>query len=138
MAEFSDFELLEKVVKATKQKDITIKEIDNQLKNFKVQANENGYYDETAVKTLVDHFKLLTGKKKSDRALIAELQRENQNLRQQITELNSLTSKIDEAVNKVIDSINSSNTPQETASQPLSQEDLDQLSPDNLSFDNEF
>lgn len=86
---YSKFEILEKVVKTTKDKSITISDVDKKIKKFKLKADEDGYYDDLDVKVLVDNFKLQTSKKKSDKALISELQKENQFLREQVREQSS-------------------------------------------------
>lgn len=86
---YSNFEILEKVVKATKDKSITISDVDKQLKRFKIEANKDGNYDDVDVKVIIDHFKLLSSKKRSDKALISELQKENQFLREQVREQSS-------------------------------------------------
>lgn len=86
---YSNFEILEKAVKSTKDKSLTIDQIDKYLRKSKVPTDTRGYYDDTTAKLVVDHFKLQTSKKKSDKALISELQKENQFLREQVREQSS-------------------------------------------------
>lgn len=105
MSQFSGFEILEKVVKATKDKNITISDVDKQLKKFKIKADEDGYYDDLDVEVVVDHFKLQNSKRKSDKALISELQKENQHLREQSREQSARFDDLEEKLEGSFDQL---------------------------------
>lgn len=102
MAKYSKFEILEAVVKATREKAITIDEIEKQLK--KLKATDDGGYDETVKRSVVDHFKLKKDLAKGDKAMINFLTKRNKELTQEIAKLRKENGQL-KAIRSIVDQV---------------------------------
>ena len=89
MNNFSKYEIFEAAVKATKDKTLTLKDVEIQLKKLGFSASDKEFSNTTKL-AVVDRFKLEKAKKQSDKQVIASLEREVQTLRQQLNQQDKL------------------------------------------------
>ena len=89
MNNFSKYEIFEAAVKATKDKTLTLKDVETQLKKLGFSASDKEFSNTTKL-AVVDRFKLEKAKKQSDKQVIASLEREVQTLRQQLNQQDKL------------------------------------------------
>lgn len=111
MNNFSKYEIFEAAVKATKDKTLTLKDVEIQLKKLGFSASDKEFSNTTKL-AVVDRFKLEKAKKQSDKQVIASLEREVQTLRQQLNQqdklaelLRQIDAKIDQLPEKISDLI---------------------------------
>lgn len=111
MNNFSKYEIFEAAVKATKDKTLTLKDVEIQLKKLGFSASDKEFSNTTKL-AVVDRFKLEKAKKQSDKQVIASLEREVQTLRQQLNQqdklaelLSQIDAKIDQLPEKISDLI---------------------------------
>ena len=83
MNKFSKYEIFEAAVKATKDKNLTLKDVEVQLKKLGFSTSEKEFSNATRL-AVVARFKLEKAKKQSDKQLIASLEKEVQDLRKQL------------------------------------------------------
>lgn len=115
MNNFSKYEILEAAVKATKDKTITLRDVEGQIKKLGLKTTEQGYTASTK-RAIVSRFKLEKAQKKSDKQLITSLTREVQNLHQQLDNqdqladlLKQIDAKIDQLPEKISNLISQNN-----------------------------
>lgn len=92
---YSKYELLEAVIKATRDKSITLDEIEKQMRALKVKPDD--LVSDSVRKAVVDHFKLAKQVSRSDKAMISALKKENARLREENQHLKQIIDgKIDQ------------------------------------------
>lgn len=74
MNKFSKYEIFEAAVKATKDKNLTLKDVEVQLKKLGFSTSEKEFSNATRL-AVVARFKLEKAKKQSDKQLIASLEK---------------------------------------------------------------
>ena len=100
MNNFSKYEIFEAAVKATKDKTLTLKDVETQLKKLGFSASDKEFSNTTKL-AVVDRFKLEKAKKQSDKQVIASLEREVQTLRQQLNQQDKLAELLRNSESKV-------------------------------------
>ena len=136
MSNFSKYEIFEAAVKATKDKTLTLKDVEIQLKKLGFSASDKEFSNTTKL-AVVDRFKLEKAKKQSDKQVIASLEREVQNLRQQLAELlRQIDAKIDQLPEKIFDLIDQSSESKSHSNTSAESQSNDQLTLLNSLIDN--
>ncbi|NRN71855.1 hypothetical protein [Lactobacillus helveticus] len=142
MSNFSKYEIFEAAVKATKDKTLTLKDVEIQLKKLGFSASDKEFSNTTKL-AVVDRFKLEKAKKQSDKQVIASLEREVQNLRQQLDKqdklaelLRQIDAKIDQLPEKIFDLIDQSSESKSHSNTSAESQSNDQLTLLNSLIDN--
>lgn len=142
MNNFSKYEIFEAAVKATKDKTLTLKDVEIQLKKLGFSASDKEFSNTTKL-AVVDRFKLEKAKKQSDKQVIASLEREVQTLRQQLNQQNKLAellrqidAKIDQLPEKISDLIDQNSESKSHSNTSVDSQSDDQLTSLNSLIDN--
>lgn len=142
MNNFSKYEIFEAAVKATKDKTLTLKDVEIQLKKLGFSASDKEFSNTTKL-AVVDRFKLEKAKKQSDKQVIASLEREVQTLRQQLNQQNKLAellrqidAKIDQLPEKISDLIDQNSESKSHSNTSVESQSDDQLTSLNSLIDN--
>ena len=133
MSNFSKYEIFEAAVKATKDKTLTLKDVETQLKKLGFSASDKEFSNTTKL-AVVDRFKLEKAKKQSDKQVIASLEREVQTLLQQLGQQDQLTellrqidAKIDQLPEKISDLIDQNSESKSQSNTSVESQSDDQL-----------
>ena len=133
MSNFSKYEIFEAAVKATKDKTLTLKDVETQLKKLGFSASDKEFSNTTKL-AVVDRFKLEKAKKQSDKQVIASLEREVQTLLQQLGQQDQLTellrqidAKIDRLPEKISDLIDQNSESKSQSNTSVESQSDDQL-----------
>ena len=142
MSNFSKYEIFEAAVKATKDKTLTLKDVETQLKKLGFSASDKEFSKTTKL-AVVDRFKLEKAKKQSDKQVIASLEREVQTLRQQLNQqdklaelLSQIDAKIDQLPEKISDLIGQNSESNVHSNTSIESQSDDQLTSVNSLIDN--
>ncbi|WP_283113121.1 hypothetical protein [Lactobacillus gallinarum] len=142
MNNFSKYEIFEAAVKATKDKTLTLKDVEIQLKKLGFSASDKEFSNTTKL-AVVDRFKLEKAKKQSDKQVIASLEREVQTLRQQLNQqdklaelLSQIDAKIDQLPEKISDLIGQNSESKVHSNTSIESQSDDQLTSVNSLIDN--
>ena len=142
MNNFSKYEIFEAAVKATKDKTLTLKDVEIQLKKLGFSASDKEFSKTTKL-AVVDRFKLEKAKKQSDKQVIASLEREVQTLRQQLNQqdklaelLSQIDAKIDQLPEKISDLIGQNSKSKVHSNTSIESQSDDQLTSVNSLIDN--
>ena len=142
MNNFSKYEIFEAAVKATKDKTLTLKDVEIQLKKLGFSASDKEFSNTTKL-AVVDRFKLEKAKKQSDKQVIASLEREVQTLRQQLNQQDKLVelvsqidAKIDQLPEKISDLIGQNSESKLHSNTSIESHSDDQLTSVNSLIDN--
>ena len=142
MNNFSKYEIFEAAVKATKDKTLTLKDAEIQLKKLGFSASDKEFSNTTKL-AVVDRFKLEKAKKQSDKQVIASLEREVQTLRQQLNQqdklaelLSQIDAKIDQLPEKISDLIGQNSESKVHSNTSIESQADDQLTSVNSLIDN--
>ena len=142
MSNFSKYEIFEAAVKATKDKTLTLKDVETQLKKLGFSASDKEFSNTTKL-AVVDRFKLEKAKKQSDKQVSASLEREVQTLRQQLGQQDQLTellrqidAKIDQLPEKISDLIDQNSESKSQSNTSVESQSDDQLTSLNSLIDN--
>ncbi|MDB6255066.1 hypothetical protein ODV13_09755 [Lactobacillus amylovorus] len=142
MNNFSKYEIFEAAVKATKDKTLTLKDVEIQLKKLGFSASDKEFSNTTKL-AVVDRFKLEKAKKQSDKQVIASLEREVQTLRQQLNQqdklaelLRQIDAKIDQLPEKISDLIDQNSESKSHSNTSVESQSDDQLTSLNSLIDN--
>lgn len=142
MNNFSKYEIFEAAVKATKDKTLTLKDVEIQLKKLGFSASDKEFSKTTKL-AVVDRFKLEKAKKQSDKQVIASLEREVQTLRQQLNQqdklaelLSQIDAKIDQLPEKISDLIGQNSESKVHSNTSIESQSDDQLTSVNSLIDN--
>lgn len=142
MNNFSKYEIFEAAVKATKDKTLTLKDVEIQLKKLGFSASDKEFSNTTKL-AVVDRFKLEKAKKQSDKQVIASLEREVQTLRQQLNQqdklvelLSQIDAKIDQLPEKISDLIGQNSESKLHSNTSIESHSDDQLTSVNSLIDN--
>ena len=142
MSNFSKYEIFEAAVKATKDKTLTLKDVEIQLKKLGFSASDKEFSNTTKL-AVVDRFKLEKAKKQSDKQVIASLEREVQTLRQQLNQqdklaelLRQIDAKIDQLPEKISDLIDQNSESKSHSNTSVDSQSDDQLTSLNSLIDN--
>ncbi|WP_199251891.1 hypothetical protein [Lactobacillus crispatus] len=142
MNNFSKYEIFEAAVKATKDKTLTLKDVETQLKKLGFSASDKEFSNTTKL-AVVDRFKLEKAKKQSDKQVIASLEREVQILRQQLNQqdklaelLSQIDAKIDQLPEKISDLIGQNSESKVHSNTSIESQSDDQLTSVNSLIDN--
>ena len=142
MINFSKYEIFEAAVKATKDKTLTLKDVEIQLKKLGFSASDKEFSNTTKL-AVVDRFKLEKAKKQSDKQVIASLEREVQTLRQQLNQqdklaelLSQIDAKIDQLPEKISDLIGQNSESKVHSNTSIESQSDDQLTSVNSLIDN--
>ena len=142
MNNFSKYEIFEAAVKATKDKTLTLKDVEIQLKKLGFSASDKEFSKTTKL-AVVDRFKLEKAKKQSDKQVIASLEREVQTLRQQLNQqdklaelLSQIDAKIDQLPEKISDLIGQNSESKVHSNTSIESQADDQLTSVNSLIDN--
>ena len=142
MNNFSKYEIFEAAVKATKDKTLTLKDVETQLKKLGFSASDKEFSKTTKL-AVVDRFKLEKAKKQSDKQVIASLEREVQTLRQQLNQqdklaelLSQIDAKIDQLPEKISDLIGQNSESKVHSNTSIESQSDDQLTSVNSLIDN--
>ena len=142
MSNFSKYEIFEAAVKATKDKTLTLKDVETQLKKLGFSASDKEFSKTTKL-AVVDRFKLEKAKKQSDKQVIASLEREVQTLRQQLNQqdklaelLRQIDAKIDQLPEKISDLIDQNSESKVHSNTSIESQSDDQLTSVNSLIDN--
>ena len=142
MNNFSKYEIFEAAVKATKDKTLTLKDVEIQLKKLGFSASDKEFSNTTKL-AVVDRFKLEKAKKQSDKQVIASLEREVQTLRQQLNQqdklaelLRQIDAKIDQLPEKISDLIDQNSESKSHSNTSVDSQSDDQLTSLNSLIDN--
>ena len=142
MNNFSKYEIFEAAVKATKDKTLTLKDVEIQLKKLGFSASDKEFSNTTKL-AVVDRFKLEKAKKQSDKQVIASLEREVQTLRQQLNQqdklaelLRQIDAKIDQLPEKISDLIGQNSESKVHSNTSIESQSDDQLTSVNSLIDN--
>ncbi len=142
MNNFSKYEIFEAAVKATKDKTLTLKDVEIQLKKLGFSASDKEFSNTTKL-AVVDRFKLEKAKKQSDKQVIASLEREVQTLRQQLNHqdklaelLRQIDAKIDQLPEKISDLIDQNSESKSHSNTSVESQSDDQLTSLNSLIDN--
>lgn len=142
MNNFSKYEIFEAAVKATKDKTLTLKDVEIQLKKLGFSASDKEFSNTTKL-AVVDRFKLEKAKKQSDKQVIASLEREVQTLRQQLNQqdklaelLSQIDAKIDQLPEKISDLIGQNSESKVHSNTSIESQADDQLTSVNSLIDN--
>ena len=142
MSNFSKYEIFEAAVKATKDKTLTLKDVETQLKKLGFSASDKEFSNTTKL-AVVDRFKLEKAKKQSDKQVIASLEREVQTLSQQLGQQDQLTellrqidAKIDQLPEKISDLIDQNSESKSQSNTSVESQSDDQLTSLNSLIDN--
>ena len=142
MNNFSKYEIFEAAVKATKDKTLTLKDVEIQLKKLGFSASDKEFSNTTKL-AVVDRFKLEKAKKQSDKQVIASLEREVQTLRQQLNQqdklaelLRQIDAKIDQLPEKISDLIDQDSESKSHSNTSVESQSDDQLTSLNSLIDN--
>ena len=142
MNNFSKYEIFEAAVKATKDKTLTLKDVEIQLKKLGFSASDKEFSNTTKL-AVVDRFKLEKAKKQSDKQVIASLEREVQTLRQQLKQqdklaelLRQIDAKIDQLPEKISDLIDQNSESKSHSNTSVESQSDDQLTSLNSLIDN--
>ena len=142
MSNFSKYEIFEAAVKATKDKTLTLKDVEIQLKKLGFSASDKEFSNTTKL-AVVDRFKLEKAKKQSDKQVIASLEREVQTLRQQLNHqdklaelLRQIDAKIDQLPEKISDLIDQNSESKSHSNTSVESQSDDQLTSLNSLIDN--
>ena len=142
MNNFSKYEIFEAAVKATKNKTLTLKDVEIQLKKLGFSASDKEFSNTTKL-AVVDRFKLEKAKKQSDKQVIASLEREVQTLRQQLNQqdklaelLRQIDAKIDQLPEKISDLIGQNSESKVHSNTSIESQSDDQLTSVNSLIDN--
>lgn len=142
MNNFSKYEIFEAAVKATKDKTLTLKDVEIQLKKLGFSASDKEFSNTTKL-AVVDRFKLEKAKKQSDKQVIASLEREVQTLRQQLNQqdklaelLRQIDAKIDQLPEKISDLIDQNSESKSQSNTSVESQSDDQLTSLNSLIDN--
>ena len=142
MNNFSKYEIFEAAVKATKDKTLTLKDVEIQLKKLGFSASDKEFSNTTKL-AVVDRFKLEKAKKQSDKHVIASLEREVQTLRQQLNQqdklaelLRQIDAKIDQLPEKISDLIDQNSESKSHSNTSVDSQSDDQLTSLNSLIDN--
>ena len=142
MNNFPKYEIFEAAVKATKDKTLTLKDVEIQLKKLGFSASDKEFSNTTKL-AVVDRFKLEKAKKQSDKQVIASLEREVQTLRQQLNQqdklaelLRQIDAKIDQLPEKISDLIDQNSESKSHSNTSVDSQSDDQLTSLNSLIDN--
>ena len=142
MNNFSKYEIFEAAVKASKDKTLTLKDVEIQLKKLGFSASDKEFSNTTKL-AVVDRFKLEKAKKQSDKQVIASLEREVQTLRQQLNQqdklaelLRQIDAKIDQLPEKISDLIDQNSESKSHSNTSVESQSDDQLTSLNSLIDN--
>lgn len=142
MNNFSKYEIFEAAVKATKDKTLTLKDVEIQLKKLGFSDSDKEFSNTTKL-AVVDRFKLEKAKKQSDKQVIASLEREVQTLRQQLNQQDKLAEllrqidvKIDQLPEKISDLIDQNSESKSHSNTSVESQSDDQLTSLNSLIDN--
>ena len=142
MNNFSKYEIFEAAVKATKDKTLTLKDVEIQLKKLGFSASDKEFSNTTKL-AVVDRFKLEKAKKQSDKQVIASLEREVQTLRQQLNQqdklaelLRQIDAKVDQLPEKISDLIDQNSESKSHSNTSVDSQSDDQLTSLNSLIDN--
>ena len=141
MNNFSKYEIFEAAVKATKDKTLTLKDVEIQLKKLGFSASDKEFSNTTKL-AVVDRFKLEKAKKQSDKQVIASLEREVQTLRQQLNQqdklaelLRQIDAKIDQLPEKISDLIDQNSESKSHSNTSVESQSDDQITSFNAFID---
>ena len=97
------YEIMIDVMQALGVSSFDLHEVEKYLRKIGAKADDRGTYESSSCKAVVDHFKLLKEISKSDKAMITslrkqvkDLQKQNQQLRDQVTALTTVKSMVEE------------------------------------------
>ena len=142
MSNFSKYEIFEAAVKATKDKTLTLKDVETQLKKLGFSASDKEFSKTTKL-AVVDRFKLEKAKKQADKQLIASLERQVLTLRQQLNHqdklaelLSQIDAKIDQLPEKISDLIGQNSESKVHSNTSIESQSDDQLTSVNSLIDN--
>lgn len=94
MNDFSKIEILDAAIKATKDKTITLKDIEFQLKKLGFKTNVETFSVSTK-RAVVSQLKLASAKKQSDKLLISTLEKELASVQKQLADKDKLISLLE-------------------------------------------
>ena len=104
MDDFSKYEIFEAAVKATKDKSLTLKEVEVQLKKLGFKANVETFSNSTK-KAVVSQLKLERAQKQSDKVLILTLKKELELAHKQLAEKDKLIAEMLSNINSKTDQL---------------------------------
>lgn len=97
------YEIMIDVMQVLGVSSFDLHEVEKYLRKIGAKADDRGTYESSSCKAVVDHFKLLKEISKSDKAMITslrkqvkDLQKQNQQLRDQVTALTTVKSMVEE------------------------------------------
>lgn len=111
MNKFSKYEIFEAAVKATKDKNLTLKDVEVQLKKLGFSTSEKEFSNATRL-AVVARFKLEKAKKQSDKQLIASLEKRSSRFAKAIGQSISVgccSEKINDKINDLLEAVSNLN-----------------------------